>query len=790
MDERPNQRVDPNNPYPIMSYFNDLKTIIADKFKQYEGIISVFLRFPSIILADLILNNTNVILEYLEIKLAHHLNIILFYLLSKFIFLTLIFFCCLVFLLDNYNIMRIYKIIGLISQPFLFSYLYSFNEINIFSVHIPRNYFVYFIYLEVTSLTIYFYYDIYYKFIQDKYEIYRYYQFYNNRGEETLFLELLTNHGYKNVANVVRQDHEVRERVQELDLYLNETNSLFAQGPPYKIYYRLIYILSYSILSYVINEKIIDPKTDEKFNIISLGYLILLTYDLTANLDQMLLRLLLRIKILARKLFQGVLLQVMWENWFNRLKIPLCLKIYFLIQFVIFSLNFVKYKSYYYAMDRIVLGNGMEKSKSLFSYIAGLFFKKFDSDNYDKNEQKFLFTSTISQLVSLFSKTEIIIKADSVDLKLINQILIYVKFLILNQTNTLISVLCTTTAISYKFHLIGICLSKLISLEEENVENPEDIRNIGQVTAVLFFLLNLQSNITSLTGFERIEKFYRNYSLLFIAVLHYYHGTVDHKLTALRTMARNVNNRSEHIRTLTISLFLIVIPILILSVIWKYFPISTWLLSASAFNIELIVKVIVSLLMYLVNCLETMQAENDAKKDDVVDYDSTQELNFYDKYDTYIYYIKAFGHVFEFFVAIFLFVNGAYILFFESYGAIRAIMMCLHAYFHIWSQAWLGWNSFKVRRQVIQGFRQFRKFNGINYKEIVKRKYPELNEDQLTKEYDEKLCDNCAICLDEIRLQVALITRCDHVFHFTCLRRWLYEHRQCPVCKKDAYEGN
>ena len=46
------------------------------------------------------------------------------------------------------------------------------------------------------------------------------------------------------------------------------------------------------------------------------------------------------------------------------------------------------------------------------------------------------------------------------------------------------------------------------------------------------------------------------------------------------------------------------------------------------------------------------------------------------------------------------------------------------------------------------------------------------------------LNDECAICLegcDSDRFSVQ--TRCDHVFHGKCIKRWCLEHDTCPVCR-------
>ena len=52
--------------------------------------------------------------------------------------------------------------------------------------------------------------------------------------------------------------------------------------------------------------------------------------------------------------------------------------------------------------------------------------------------------------------------------------------------------------------------------------------------------------------------------------------------------------------------------------------------------------------------------------------------------DDYVYYVRVFGHTVDFLFGIFLFLNGACILIYESGGAIRAIMICMHAYINVW----------------------------------------------------------------------------------------------------------
>lgn len=59
----------------------------------------------------------------------------------------------------------------------------------------------------------------------------------------------------------------------------------------------------------------------------------------------------------------------------------------------------------------------------------------------------------------------------------------------------------------------------------------------------------------------------------------------------------------------------------------------------------------------------------------------------WEQLDDYIYYIRAMGNSIEFLFGICLFLNGLFILFFESGGVIRAIMMIIHFYYNIYLQA-------------------------------------------------------------------------------------------------------
>ncbi|PZC73082.1 protein TRC8 homolog [Helicoverpa armigera] len=339
-------------------------------------------------------------------------------------------------------------------------------------------------------------------------------------------------------------------------------------------------------------------------------------------------------------------------------------------------------------------------------------------DNYDEEAEEGLKVSTLLAVQSLASMT---------------------KSLLVTGCETITAVLGMTSVISFFCHYIGNFFQWILLTDEE-----ED-KSIGTVSAILFYILALQTGLTSLNPEKRFIRLCRNFCLLFTALLHFLHNIVNPMLMSLSASHNPSTHR--HIRALGVCAFLIMFPISLLVYLWSQHTISTWLLAVSAFSIEVIVKVIVSLMIYSLFLIDA--------------YRST----FWEQLDDYVYYIRAFGNTIEFCFGIFLFFNGAWILLFESGGAIRAVMMCIHAYFNIWCEARAGWSVFMKRRTAVN------KINSLR----------EASPDQLNR-----LDDVCAICYQE--MHSAKITRCNHYFHGVCLRKWLYVQDRCPLCHDILYK--
>uniref|UniRef100_A0A3P9J0Q1 E3 ubiquitin-protein ligase RNF139 n=1 Tax=Oryzias latipes TaxID=8090 RepID=A0A3P9J0Q1_ORYLA len=311
--------------------------------------------------------------------------------------------------------------------------------------------------------------------------------------------------------------------------------------------------------------------------------------------------------------------------------------------------------------------------------------------------------------------------------------------LIISGCDSTLTVLGMSAVISSVAHYLGLSILAFIGSTEE-----EDKR-LGFVAPVLFFILALQTGLSSLNPEERLVRLSRNMCLLLTAILHFIHGMTDPVLMSLS--ASHVSSFRRHFPVLLVSLALFVLPVALSYTLWHNNVLNTWLFAVTAFCVELCLKVLVSLTVY-----GLFMADGFSNV-------------LWEKLDDYVYYVRSSGNIIEFLFGVIMFGNGAYTMMFEAGSKIRACMMCLHAYFNIYLQAKNGWKTFINRRTAVK------KINSL----------PELRGYQLMD-----IEDVCAICYQEF-VSSARITPCHHYFHALCLRKWLYIQDTCPMCHQRVY---
>ncbi|CAL1583924.1 unnamed protein product [Knipowitschia caucasica] len=306
--------------------------------------------------------------------------------------------------------------------------------------------------------------------------------------------------------------------------------------------------------------------------------------------------------------------------------------------------------------------------------------------------------------------------------------------LIISGCDSTLAVLGMSAVISSLAHYLGLGILAFIGSTEE------DDRRLGSVAPILFFILALQTGLSSLDPEERLERLGRNMCLLLTAVLHFVHGMVDPVLMSLS--ASHVSSLRRHLPVLLVSALLMLLPACLSLLLWRLYHLNTWLFAVTAFCVELCLKVLVSLTVYVLFMVDGCWS------------------SLWEQLDDYVYYVRSSGSVMEFLFGVVMFGNGAYTMMFESGSKIRACMMCLHAYFNIYLQARSGWRTFINRRSAVK------KINSL----------PQLKGAEL-----QHISDVCAICYQEFSA-AACTTPCKHYFHALCLRKWLYIQDTCPMC--------
>lgn len=304
--------------------------------------------------------------------------------------------------------------------------------------------------------------------------------------------------------------------------------------------------------------------------------------------------------------------------------------------------------------------------------------------------------------------------------------------LLVRGCNTTLSVMGVTSLFGMVVHYITMAVQAF--LQKDDVEEQ-----MGTVSSMLFFILAMQSGLPGMSPESRIFRLYQNVCLILTAMLHYTHSMIN---SLLQLLGASLNSPVEkHVRALLGCVFIVMSSVGLMYFTWSRHELSSWLVALSCFSAELITKVFVSLVIYVLFMV-------DARRD-----------GSWEPFDDYLYTARAINSCLELFFATLLVLNGVWIFFREESGTIRAFMIVFHGYFNVWSQAKQSWTNSVRRQEASRRLAEFRR---------------------ATPEELSRLNDVCAICHHE--MEMAIVTDCEHFYHVTCLRRWLFMQNHCPIC--------
>lgn len=261
----------------------------------------------------------------------------------------------------------------------------------------------------------------------------------------------------------------------------------------------------------------------------------------------------------------------------------------------------------------------------------------------------------------------------------------------------------------------------------------------GWTEGITMLLLALQTGLTEIKMPSRVAVLL---IILFIVMSSMLQSVLEiTEPVVLALSASQSRQFGRHARTLGMCTFLVAFPLHITWRLASLFPIDFWMMIVLSSCILTSVQVVGLLVIYGLFVYDAWRTEPWEALDDV------------------IYVARALTKILEFVVALFVVGMGFWESTTGKWNWANASILLVHCYFNVWQRMQAGWKSFLLRREAV------RKTESL----------PEATPEQLLQHNDV-----CSICYSEMRS--ACITKCQHFFHRTCLRKWLYIQDKCPLC--------
>jgi E3 ubiquitin-protein ligase synoviolin len=116
---------------------------------------------------------------------------------------------------------------------------------------------------------------------------------------------------------------------------------------------------------------------------------------------------------------------------------------------------------------------------------------------------------------------------------------------------------------------------------------------------------------------------------------------------------------------------------------------------------------------------------------------------------------------------------------FYSDIAYISVKLIIHTLFFLFTTFYFK-IPFNIFRETVATVRTLNKkiVNFINYRKISK----DLERCEYVKGEG-----TCPICMNDMEIGKAV--RCGHVFHMSCLKRWVERQQVCPICRQSMFSG-
>lgn len=273
-----------------------------------------------------------------------------------------------------------------------------------------------------------------------------------------------------------------------------------------------------------------------------------------------------------------------------------------------------------------------------------------------------------------------------------------------------------------------------------------DLDRAGVAEGITMALLALQTGLIDLPMPKRMVVMCMILFIIAGSMIQSMHEIVEPMLLSLS--ASSSRSILRHVRVLAVCLFLLVSPLYMTVSLYEVFDVDFWMLVVISTCTFTSVQVLGALTVY-----------------GLFMYDALQKDSGWEALDDVVYITRATIRVVEFLVAVLVLGSGVRDSVLLSgdghtWSWLNGSVLAVHCYYNVCLRLQSGWQSFLLRREAA------RKILAL----------PSANLDQLESHSH----DVCAICY--IQMKTACVTPCSHLFHASCLKKWLYVQDRCPLC--------
>lgn len=205
-------------------------------------------------------------------------------------------------------------------------------------------------------------------------------------------------------------------------------------------------------------------------------------------------------------------------------------------------------------------------------------------------------------------------------------------------------------------------------------------------------------------------------------------------------------NIVHHVKIFLLCAFLFGLPVYITYILMQMFPINFWI--AVVFSTCILVSIKV-LDLFFVHCLFW--------------WDSCQTEPF-EYLDEFVYYSRSVTKVLEFIISISVLVVGIWEAADNRSSVIHGVILLLHYYFNVYQRLIDGLKSYRLRRDA----------------NLIVNSLAHASEERIASFND--ICSICFLDMATNSKLIVITTKCNHLFHRLCIKRWLCFHNRCPLC--------